>query len=577
MSRRMTANLGRPALKPDVGRRTGRVMSASSPAFAKKATSLRAAKFSIVAIAWTALSATLGACGDPNCPAGTVADGKFCRRTANNSAGDGLGSQTNTVGSSGTAAPPTAGSSATTEGAAGAVAPTSSGSAGVSPPNMSIAGVGMHPALGVAGVGAAGATASAGAAAIMSLPGGASGAAGVATGAAGNGTACSPQPESCDNQDNDCDGKIDETVTRPCGNGTPPCKQGTQSCMAGAWATDCAGEVKGNKEVCDGADNDCNGVIDEGCTCTDGQTRQCGNATSPCKQGTQTCTNGVWPTECPGEIKGSAEVCDGVDNDCNGTKDDGGDALCSGNQHCLGTQKCVQCTGDSDCQGTPPSPCKVNYCDLSRHACAQKNADPRTSCNGSWLCSAGNCVECLGPGDCGSGKTCTANTCQKSAMCGDNVTDVGEECDNGSANSDNSDCTSHCKLNVCGDRHWNSTGRNKEDCDVGDRSSFADGRPWDDWSCASCRRRYVYTPCSQVNGPSDECGGSYCDNSNGGVCLPSCSVGSGTDPYACVPYPGRTGTCVAGGCAMRCDDNPTCPPRIACAQSATDTTKRYCM
>ncbi len=35
--------------------------------------------------------------------------------------------------------------------------------------------------------------------------------------------------------------------------------------------------------------------------------------------------------------------------------------------------------------------------------------------------------------------------------CGNGITEPGEECDNGSNNSDGAECTSQCKLNICGD------------------------------------------------------------------------------------------------------------------------------
>ena len=71
------------------------------------------------------------------------------------------------------------------------------------------------------------------------------------------------------------------------------------------------------EEKCDGADNDCNGLTDENCPCVDGETQQCGTTNiGECEYGLQTCDiNGAWG-DCVGNIEPIAERCDGLDNDC---------------------------------------------------------------------------------------------------------------------------------------------------------------------------------------------------------------------------------------------------------------------
>ncbi len=86
----------------------------------------------------------------------------------------------------------------------------------------------------------------------------------------------------------------------------------------------------GAEEVCNGLDDDCDGQIDEGlicnAECTPGQNQQC---TLPslfgvCRNGQQTCNaTGFWGS-CSQIVFSSTEICDSLDNDCDGSVDEGG-------------------------------------------------------------------------------------------------------------------------------------------------------------------------------------------------------------------------------------------------------------
>ena len=246
-----------------------------------------------------------------------------------------------------------------------------------------------------------------------------------------------PETETCDGEDDDCDGTVDNGLDAiPSSNTNGLCSGNVQVCNGAAGYQDSPSNYTPEAETCDGEDDDCDGTVDNGMDAIPSM-----NTNGLCSGNVQVCTGAGGYQESPSNYTPETETCDGEDDDCDGFVDNGmGDVpamntngLCSGN---------VQvCTGAGGYQDSPSNYApETETCDGEDDDCdgtVDNGLDAIPSSNTNGLCS-GNVQVCTGAGgyqDSPSNYTPETETCDGE----------DEDCD-GTVDNDVAPSTEACTL-----------------------------------------------------------------------------------------------------------------------------------
>jgi hypothetical protein len=189
-----------------------------------------------------------------------------------------------------------------------------------------------------------------------------------------------------------CDGDFNDFVyyvtgvscqggNQPCDTGLKgACAVGHTDCQVGTDPPTCRPAVQPGVEICDNVDNDCDGVIDNG----DGL---CPDPSKPiCFQGScvGTCTNGEFP--CPGTL------------------------ACDASGHCVDpTCASISCAAGTACRnGACVDPCGGVVCPSGSQCELGQCVDPcaGVTCPASRVCDKGLCVADCSCAGCATGLTC---------------------------------------------------------------------------------------------------------------------------------------------------------------------------
>lgn len=268
---------------------------------------------------------------------------------------------------------------------------------------------------------------------------------------------CDLLQRKCEFLAKDADG--DGHRAKACSGGLVPiqtgddCDDGNDQIYPGAWdgpSSAVDGGTSPTPNHCDNIDQNCDGTPDndrisgpsgfQTCRCDPAHPSPCYEYPSGlpinvttlgkgvCKQGTQTCNDGV-PGACVGAVGPSSEICNGLDDDCDGIKDNnvpGAPVVCAD------ADKDSYCTSKCMTACTPPSGYRAQATCLPGVDCndANKNVHP----GATELCGDGIDSNCSG-GDSETfsnlGQSCWVGTngvCRRQGVFQCTAAKTGTEC-----------------------------------------------------------------------------------------------------------------------------------------------------